>query len=123
MAFALPSKARHSLVPLAGATVTTLVRLHIMLRTGQSLAPSKGLRYSASTTRSLPPPGAVLPPTLASRWTGLTPAGCHELVARSNHHNLLILMAPEQSGRTMEPVAALEMWGGAVFVLRMDLME
>jgi len=53
-----------------------------MLRTGQSLAPSQGLRRSASTTASLPPPGAVLPGTLASPRTGLAPAGCRELVAR-----------------------------------------
>src|SRR5712691_9948958 len=53
-----------------------------MLRTGQSLAPSQGRRCSASTTGSHPPPGAALPGTLASPRAGLTPAGCHELVAR-----------------------------------------
>ncbi len=53
-----------------------------MLRTGQLLAPSQGRRCSASTAGSRPPPGAALPGTLASPRTGLTPAGCHELLAR-----------------------------------------
>src|SRR5713226_5523713 len=53
-----------------------------MLRTGQLLAPSQGHRCSASTAGSRPPPGAALPGTLASPRTGLTPAGCRELVVR-----------------------------------------
>src|SRR6266508_4420451 len=53
-----------------------------MLRTGQLLAPSQGRRCSASTAGSRPPPGAALPGTLASPRAGLTPAGCHELLAR-----------------------------------------
>src|SRR6266545_1776641 len=53
-----------------------------MLRTGQLLAPSQGRRCSASTAGSRPPPGAALPGTQASPRTGLTPAGCHELLAR-----------------------------------------
>src|SRR6266516_661123 len=53
-----------------------------MLRTGQLLAPFQGRRCSASTAGSHPTPGAALPGTLASPRAGLTPAGCHELLAR-----------------------------------------
>jgi quercetin dioxygenase-like cupin family protein len=53
-----------------------------MLRTGQSPAPSQGRSSSASTPGSHPTPGVLLPGTLASPRTGLTPAGCRELVAR-----------------------------------------
>src|SRR5215208_7534240 len=53
-----------------------------MLRTGQSPAPSTGRSSSASTPGSRPTPGVLLPGTLASPRTGLTPAGCRELVAR-----------------------------------------
>ena len=67
----------------------------MMLRTGQSLAPSQGLCCSASTAGSLPTPGAVLPGTLASPRAGLTPAGCHELVARLRHVDLLVALASE----------------------------
>ena len=49
-----------------------------MLRTGQLLHP-------ASTPTSQPTPGASLPGTLASPRTGLSPAGCRELVARLRH--------------------------------------
>src|SRR5438093_13328858 len=67
-----------------------------MLRTGQLLAPSQGRRCSASTTESRPPPGAALPGTLASPRAGLTPAGCHELVARLRRPPPLSLsLAPE----------------------------
>ena len=94
-----PSPFHHGLgsplVPLTEASVTTLVRLHMMLRTGQSLAPSQGLRRSASTAGSLPTPGAVLPGTLASPRTGLAPAGCRELLVQLRHDNLPAVMAPE----------------------------
>src|SRR6266498_8711 len=46
-----------------------------MLRTGQLLHPT-------STQASRPTPGASLPGTLASPRTGLTPAGCRQLVVR-----------------------------------------
>ena len=45
-------------------------------------------------TGSLPPPGAVLPGTLTSPRTGLTPAGQRELVARLHHRYLLDLRRP-----------------------------
>lgn len=66
-----------------------------MLRTGQLLAPLKGLCRSASTTRFRPPPGAVLPRTLVSPRTGLSPAGCRELVARFTLRHHLLPLRPE----------------------------
>ena len=47
MAFALPSQARHPLGPPHGGFGNDAHRLRFMLRTGQSLAPSQGLRRSA----------------------------------------------------------------------------
>ena len=63
-----------------------------MLRTGQSPPPPRGvvLRFD---TRISPDVGSQLPGTLASPRTGLTPAGCPELVARLRHNNLLVVMA------------------------------
>src|SRR5271157_56439 len=60
-----------------------------MLRTGQLLGP-------ASHPASRPRTGASLPGTLASPRTGLTPAGCPQLVDWLRHHNinLLVVMAP-----------------------------
>src|SRR4051812_9195561 len=106
VAFALPSRARHPLGPPRGGFGNDARRLRFMLRTGQSLAPSQGLRRSASTTASLPPPGAVLPGTLASPRTGLAPAGCRELVARLRHGDSFRHGA-RATGRTMEPEPAL----------------
>ena len=61
-----------------------------MLRTGQLLHP-------ASNPASRPRTGASLPGTMASPRTGLTPAGCPQLVAWLRHHNinLLVVMAPK----------------------------
>ncbi len=58
-----------------------------MLRTGQLLGP-------APNPASRPRTGASLPGTLASPRTGLTPAGCPQLVDWLRHHNLLVVMAP-----------------------------
>ena len=60
-----------------------------MLRTGQLLGPAP---HPASRPRT----GASLPGTLASPRTGLTPAGCPQLVGWLRHHNmnLLVVMAP-----------------------------
>ena len=60
-----------------------------MLRTGQLLGP-------ASHPASRPRTGALLPGTLASPRTGLSPAGCPQLVEWLRHHNinLLVVMAP-----------------------------
>src|SRR5271157_5129804 len=60
-----------------------------MLRTGQLLGP-------ASHPASRPRTGASLPGTLASPRTGLTPAGCPQLVDWLRHHNinLLVVTAP-----------------------------
>src|SRR3954471_17730028 len=66
-----------------------------MLRTGRLRTPKRGGCRSTSTPVSQPMPGAVLPRTLASPRTGLTPAGCRELVARLRHHDLLVVTAPE----------------------------
>src|SRR5215218_2167912 len=67
-----------------------------MLRTGQSPAPSTGRSSSASTPGSHPTPGVLLPGTLASPRTGLTPAGCRELVTRLHRRFLLsVTSAPE----------------------------
>ena len=61
-------------------------RLRLMLRTGQLLHP-------ASTPASQPKPGASLPGTLASPRTGLSPAGCRELLARLRHDRSFAFMA------------------------------
>src|SRR4029450_13622699 len=53
-----------------------------MLRTGRLPAPHRGRSSPASTPGSRPTSGVLLPGTLASPRTGLTPAGCRELVAR-----------------------------------------
>ena len=72
-----------------------------MLRTGQSPAPSQGRSSSASTPGSHPTPGVLLPGTLASPRTGLTPAGCRELVARLRRGALLsVLLGARAAGRT-----------------------
>ena len=50
----------------------------------------------ASTSRSRPTPGVLLPGTLASPRAGLPPAGCRELVARLHRRFLLsVSSAPE----------------------------
>ena len=59
-----------------------------MLRTGRLLHP-------ASPPASRPTTGVSLPGTLASPRTGLTPAGCRELLVRLRQTNLLTVMAPE----------------------------
>src|SRR6266508_6379316 len=72
-----------------------------MLRTGQSPAPSQGRSSSASTPGSHPTPGVLLPGTLASPRTGLTPAGCRELVARVRRGALLsVVLGARAAGRT-----------------------
>jgi hypothetical protein len=72
-----------------------------MLRTGQSPAPSTGRSSSASTPGSRPTPGVLLPGTLASPRTGLTPAGCRELVARLRRGALLsVVLSARAAGRT-----------------------
>ena len=70
-----------------------------MLRTAHLIHP-------ASTRASLPKPEVSLPRTLASPWTGLTPASYRELVAQLRHFYLLVLMTPElldtpESGTTV----------------------
>ena len=62
-------------------------RLRFTLRTEQLLHP-------ASTPASRPDPGASLPGTLASPRTGLTPAGCRELLARLRHGHPFMVMRP-----------------------------
>src|ERR1019366_7013241 len=59
-----------------------------MLRTARLLHP-------ASPPASRPTTGASLPGTLASPWTGLTPAGCRELLVRLRQTKLLTVMASE----------------------------
>src|SRR5919109_539965 len=67
-----------------------------MLRTGRLPAPHRGRSSSASTPGSRPTPGVLLPGTLASPRTGLTPAGCRELVARLPRRSLpSVTSAPE----------------------------
>ena len=61
-----------------------------MLRTGRLRTPTRGGCRSTSTPASQPMPGAPLPRTLASPRTGLTPAGCPELVARVTSNLLLV---------------------------------
>lgn len=72
-----------------------------MLRTGQLLAPLKrDFVAPLRRTESLPPPGAVLPRTLVSPRTGLSPAGCRELVARFTLRHHLLPPASRAAGRT-----------------------
>ena len=63
-------------------------RIRFMLRTAHLL-------HLASTQASLPKPEVLLPRTLASPWTGLTPASYRELVAQLRHFNLLGVMTSE----------------------------
>ena len=51
--------------------------------------------HLTSNQASLPKPKVLLPRTLASPWTGLTPASYRELVARLRHFSLLGVMTPE----------------------------
>jgi hypothetical protein len=57
--------------------------------------PHRGFVAPLRPPGSHPRPGAALPRTLASPRTGLTPAGCRELVARLRHDAILSVMAPE----------------------------
>src|SRR5512133_3423359 len=82
-----------------------------MLRTGQSPAPSTGRSSSASTPGSRPTPGVLLPGTLASPQTGLTPAGCRELVARLRRGALLsVVLGARAAGRTLRQNRGEEQW-------------
>ena len=96
MAFAKSTQARLPPCPAHGGKPSRRCRLRFMLRTGQLLHP-------ASTPASQPTPGASLPGTLASPRTGLSPAGCRELVARLRHDNLLAHGA-RAAGRTPRQV-------------------
>ena len=58
-------------------------RIRFMLRTAHLVHP-------ASTLTSLSDPEVSLPRTLASPWTGLSPASYRELVARSMSSDLLV---------------------------------
>jgi hypothetical protein len=72
-----------------------------MLRTGRLPAPHRGRSSPASTPGSRPTPGVLLPGTLASPRTGLTPAGCRELVARLRRRSLLsVVLGARATGRT-----------------------
>jgi hypothetical protein len=57
--------------------------------------PDRGFVAPLRPPGSHPASGAALPRTLASPRTGLTPAGCRELVARLRHDAILSVMAPE----------------------------
>src|SRR5215207_4158196 len=75
-----------------------------MLRTGRLPAPHRGRSSPASTPGSRPTPGVLLPGTLASPRTGLTPAGCRELVARLRRGALLsVVLGARATGRTSRP--------------------
>src|SRR5207247_111218 len=66
--------------PLARGFLTTLqASLHAADR--PVARPARGRSSPASTPGSHPTPGVLLPGTPASPRTGLTPAGCRELVA------------------------------------------
>ncbi len=67
-------------------------RLRFMLRTGQ-------LFHPASHPASQPRTGVSLPGTLVSPRTGLTPAGCPELVAQLRH-NRTSCHSARTTGRT-----------------------
>ena len=75
MAFATGMQARLPLGPLARGFLTTP-------QASLDAADWPVAPRPASTPGSRPTPGAALPGTLASPRTGLTPAGCRELVAR-----------------------------------------
>jgi hypothetical protein len=94
MAFAGRLTARHPLDPLTRESVTTpQTSLHAADR--PVATPSTRCRCSASTPTSRPTPGAALPGTLASPRTGLTPAGCPELIARLRHNTSFPVTTPE----------------------------
>jgi hypothetical protein len=94
MAFAHKSEARLPLGPrFREAFVTTLqVSLHATDRPFACPPRMRTLSFRFDA-RISPHAGNQLPGTLASPRTGLTPAGCPELVARL-HHELLSLWRP-----------------------------
>src|SRR6266571_5867898 len=82
VAFAHPTRTRLLLGPARAGVFVTTLQASRDVADWPVARPHQGRRCSASTAGSRPPPGAALPGTLASPRTGLTPAGCHELVAR-----------------------------------------
>jgi hypothetical protein len=111
LAFTLQTRVRLSLGRLATGNLTTLARASLPPQTGQSRAPFRGLRCSASTAGSPPTPGAVLPWTLASPRTRLALAGCPELVARvvlsTPPLAFVVLCAPSCLGARLNRVTLL----------------
>jgi hypothetical protein len=99
MAFASGIQARLPLDPLTRGFLTTLqASLHAADR---SVArPAAGRSSSASTPGSHPTPGVLLPGTLASPRTGLTPAGCRELGARLHPRSSFRHSGARATGRT-----------------------
>ena len=87
MAFAKSTQARLPLSPALAEAFTTLQN--------SLYAADRNLLHLASTQASLPKPEVSLPRTLASPWTGLTPASYRELVAQLRHFNLLGVMTSE----------------------------
>ena len=79
---------------IARTGTTTLVRLHS--RCGPAschrLHAMSSFRFDTEISLDV---GNQLPRTLASPRTGLSPAGCPQLVARLRHVDLLVFMAPE----------------------------
>src|SRR5215218_505224 len=95
MAFATGMQARLPLGPLTRGFLTTL-------QASLDAADWPVAPRPASTAGSRPTPGVLLPGTLASPRTGLTPAGCRELVARLRRGALLsVVLGARATGRTL----------------------
>ena len=95
MAFAVKVPARLPLGPLTRVSLTT-PQASLNAADRPLATPSKRCRCSASTPASRPTPGAARPGTMASPRTGLTPAGCPELIARyTSHHQTSYDRRPE----------------------------
>ncbi len=83
VAFVRTIQARLPLPPVFASSRHDALRTRCMLGTAHLVHP-------ASTLTSLSNPEASLPRTLASPWTGLSPASYRELVARSMSSDLLV---------------------------------
>jgi hypothetical protein len=78
MAFTVILPARLPLGPLTGLGLRR-GRLRLMLRTARLLPLFQGFRRWASTPGVTPDAASLLPGSLATTWTGLSPAGEDEL--------------------------------------------
>jgi hypothetical protein len=111
MAFASGIQARLPLGPLTRGFLTTL-QASLDAADRSVARPAAGRSSSASTPGSRPTPGVLLPGTLASPRTGLTPAGCRELGARLHPRSSFHHSAPELLDAHSAGIADDDLAGG-----------